>query len=49
MSFGEPSPCSVDKANRFMVERVKKETPPPMWNRVKRKKTESIKTATGQI
>ena len=27
MKFGEPSPCSVDTANRFMVERVKK-TPP---------------------
>ena len=27
MKFGEPSPCSVDMANGFMVERVKK-TPP---------------------
>ena len=27
MNFGEPSPCSVDTANGFMVERVKK-TPP---------------------
>ena len=28
MKFGEPSPFSVDTANGFMVERVKK-TPPP--------------------
>ena len=28
MNFGEPSPRSVDTANGFMVERVKK-TPPP--------------------
>ena len=28
MKFGEPNPCSVDAANGFMVERVKK-TPPP--------------------
>ena len=28
MKFGEPSPCSVDTSNEFMVERVKK-TPPP--------------------
>ena len=28
MNFGEPSPRSVDAANGFMVERVKK-TPPP--------------------
>ena len=34
MNFGEPSPCSVDTANGFMVERVKK-TPPPRGNRVK--------------
>ena len=34
MNFGEPSPRSVDAANGFMVERVKK-TPPPRWNRVK--------------
>ena len=27
MNFGEPSPRSVDAANGFMVERVKK-TPP---------------------
>ena len=34
MKFGEPSPCSVDTANRFMVERVKK-APPPRGDRVK--------------
>ena len=34
MNFGELSPRSVDAANGFMVERVKK-TPPPRWNRVK--------------
>ena len=28
MKFAEHSPCSVDTANGFMVERVKK-TPPP--------------------
>ena len=28
MKFGENSPCSVDTANRFMVERVKKAPPP---------------------
>ena len=28
MNFGEPSPCSVDTVNRFMVEWIKK-TPPP--------------------
>ena len=33
MNFGEPSPPSVDTANGFMVERVKKT--PPRWNRVK--------------
>ena len=33
MSFGEPNPCSVDKANGFMVEQGKKT--PSMWNRVK--------------
>ena len=32
MNFGEPSPRSVDAANGFMVERVKKT--PPRWNRV---------------
>ena len=29
MKFGEPSSCSVDTANEFMVERVKKTPPLP--------------------
>ena len=33
MNFDEPSPRSVDAANGFIVERVKKT--PPRWNRVK--------------
>ena len=31
MDFCEPRPCSVDTANGFMVEQVKKTL---MWNRV---------------
>ena len=36
MNFGEPSPRSVDAANGFMVERVKK-TPPGGIGLTKRK------------
>ena len=43
MNFGEPSPCSVDTANRFMVQWVKKT--PPRWNRVKDQVIDQVKSA----